>query len=264
MGDSPPAGRRKPSQDTSAPRRSEDKDRTGFGSRASTAASDSTAGTGSVTTTNATSATGGMIIPTKSTIAEEEIEVPYGRDGRESGGTAVDERGVGAIGGGGADTDVESAAPESASEYQKSPLALGGLSGLSARLREEEEDLVGEAGRSGEEYYDKMSLGRASVASDRSGGRYGGGSGRGSALGAGLGGGGVGVGLGGVGGGGEEEKMRRDYEYKIATMQSRIAGLERDLGGQGERENKWIEGEEKVRVMEEELAGLRRVSLVFI
>jgi hypothetical protein len=33
-----------------------------------------------------------MIIPNKSTIAEEEIEVPYGREVRESGGTAVDDR----------------------------------------------------------------------------------------------------------------------------------------------------------------------------
>ena len=27
----------------------------------------------------------------------------------------------------------------------------------------------------------------------------------------------------------EEEKTRREYEYKIATMQNRITGLERDL-----------------------------------
>ena len=119
-------------------------------------------------------------------------------------------------------------------------------------------DVAGET-RSGDDYYDKMSLGRASVASDRSGmgsrfGVNGTGSGRGSAL-------GVAVGGGAGGASGEEqEKLRRDYEYKIATMQSRIAGLERDLGEKGERENKWAQGEERVRVMEEELVGLRRAS----
>ena len=34
----------------------------------------------------------GMIIPNKSTIAEEDIEVPYGRELRDSTGTAMDER----------------------------------------------------------------------------------------------------------------------------------------------------------------------------
>ena len=46
-----------------------------------------------------------------------------------------------------------------------------------------------------------------------------------------------------------------DYEYEIATMQTPIAGLERDyLGEKGDREE---------RVMEEELVGLRRVSFFF-
>jgi hypothetical protein len=180
-----------------------------------------------------------MIIPNKSTIAEEEIEVPYGRDMRESGGTAVDDRervdtdGEGGGGGGG----------ESASDYPKSPF---GLSGLSARLRDEDD------GGEPEDYFDKMSLGRASVASDRSG-RFpsNGGSGRGSAMGG-----------AGVGSGEEQEKLRRDYEYKIATMQSKIAGLERDLGGKGDRDKqREAEGEERVRVMEEELVGLRKVRL---
>jgi hypothetical protein len=83
--------------------------------------------------------------------------------------------------------------------------------------------------------------------------------------------------------------MRREYEYKIATMQNRIAGLERDLGGKGERERerergererverekmrereireregRLVEAEERVRVMEEELLGLRRVSVSFL
>lgn len=60
----------------------------------------------------------------------------------------------------------------------------------------------------------------------------------------------------------EQEKMRRDYEFRIATMQSKIQGLEREVGGAGgqrERERKWEDGEERVRSMEEELNGLRRV-----
>ena len=92
-----------------------------------------------------------------------------------------------------------------------------------------------------------------SVASGRSG-RFGGGatngggsggSGRGSVLGPGA----------AVALGKERERMRRDYEYKIATMQSKVAGLEWDLGGKGEREQKRVEGEERVRLW-------RRNSLV--
>jgi hypothetical protein len=50
---------------------------------------------------------------------------------------------------------------------------------------------------------------------------------------------GGGVGVGGAGGAEAQEKLRREYEYKIATMQSRIAGLEGDyLGRKGEREKK--------------------------
>jgi hypothetical protein len=41
----------------------------------------------------------------------------------------------------------------------------------------------------------------------------------------------------------KNKKLKREYEYKIATTQSRIAGLERDyLGGKREgekRENRW-------------------------
>ena len=59
---------------------------------------------------------------------------------------------------------------------------------------------------------------------------------------------------------GEDERMRRDYEFKIATMQSRIAGLERDLEDAQERGRKWAESEERARAMEDEIVQLRRVS----
>jgi protein SPA2 len=57
----------------------------------------------------------------------------------------------------------------------------------------------------------------------------------------------------------DQEKMRRDYEYKIATMQSRIQGLELDLRNAEDQGRRM--GEERVRQMEEELDSLRRVCL---
>ena len=55
-----------------------------------------------------------------------------------------------------------------------------------------------------------------------------------------------------------EERTRRAYEYKIATMQSWIVGPERDLGAKG---NGRISGSKGRRCdIEKELAGLRRVS----
>ena len=79
-----------------------------------------------------------MIIPNKSTIAEEEIEVPYGREVRDSTGTAVDERGRDRdrMSGRarsrdlsrGTDTDADADEP------------IGGLSGLSARLQQVDAD----------------------------------------------------------------------------------------------------------------------------
>lgn len=244
--DSYSASRRKPSQDTTV-RRSEDRDRD-FSRRPNTTVSTNSDSTGATNAQSAT-ATSGMIIPNKSTIAEEEIEVPYGREIRESSSTAIDDRDRGDRDRSARDVDTDGVTdgegPESASDY-RSP--LGGLSGLSARLRgvEVDEDDGGGA-RSGDDYYDKMSLGRASVQSDRSNGN----TGITSRMAAGR----------ASTGGDEQERLRRDYEYKIATMQSRIAGLERDLGNVDERERKWAESEERVRQMEEELVGLRKASI---
>lgn len=108
-----------------------------------------------------------MIIPNKSTIAEEDIEVPYGREVRDSTGTAVDER----------ERSREDTDAEQDEVGLRSPPSggLGGLSGLTARLADAEEEdegaMSGGGGaRSGDDYFDKMSFGRASVASDRSAG----------------------------------------------------------------------------------------------
>ena len=70
---------------------------------------------------------------------------------------------------------------------------------------------------------------------------------------------------GGGGGGGEDgERIRREYEFKIATMQTRITTLERDLEDAQLREQKWAESELRVRDMEAELEQLRRVSEGFL
>ena len=220
--------RRKPSQDMYAgsDRRRPSQDTT-LGRRPSESASVTSGG-------DAQSATAGMgmIIPNKSTIAEEEIEVPYGRDVRDSASTARNRAGAGS------DSERE----EELSPRSPPAGGLAGLSGLSARLQQADEDEGG--GRSGDDYYDRY--GRQSAASDRSNGT----AGIGSRL---LGGGGR------TSVTGDDERIRREYEYKIATMQTRITGLERDLQDAQDREQKWMEGEQRVRAMEQELDELRRV-----
>ncbi|EJD07954.1 uncharacterized protein FOMMEDRAFT_138038 [Fomitiporia mediterranea MF3/22] len=222
---------------------------------------------GSISTTsdstNATNAQREVIIPNKSTITEEEIEVPYARE-RESSSTAVggrnsrspdvrdhspDQRG---------DTDGEGITDSSARSPQLEVSGLGGLSGLTARLRErtldeDDEDWSGQ-GRSGEEYFDKMSFGRASVASDRSAS---GGPGQSSRVSTSMNSGRMSK----TGGSFDVdvEALRREYEYKIATMQSRITTLERSVEDAEERGRRFAKNDkdEKTKVLEEEIKLLR-------
>ena len=242
--------RRRPSQDI--PRRPEDRDRPmnasiDHGRRPS--GSTSVGGTSDTTTTGGASAgqsataTSGMIIPTKSTMEEEYIEVPYGRELRDSVDERDQNRDTGRDHGAtGALTDGE---PDSASDYP-SPLSPrsppAGLSGLSARLKvmEDEDDEAG-ISRSADDYYDK--LGRSSVNSDR------------SASGA--------VGSRVVQGrtslADEQEKLRREYEFKIATLQGQISNLHRDAGDVADKDRKLRDSETHVKQLEDELAGFRRV-----
>jgi hypothetical protein len=205
------------SEDTHSSRRKASQDQgADFGRRPSASASIRSDSTGTTNAQSAT-ATSGMVIPNKSTIAEEDIEVPYGREMRESSGTAIDTReGV---------REFDTTDGEHEHWDQQ-----GGLNGLSARLGNvhTEDDDVGDV-RSDE--YDKISLGRTSVTSDRSisGSRMP------SAA------------------GDEQERLRRDYEFKIATMQSRITSLERDL------EQRELDTQQTVRRLEEELEGFRKV-----
>lgn len=170
---------------------------------------------------NAQSATSGVIIPNKSTIAEEEIEVPYGRQIRDSSSTAMLDDG---------DRDRHTDG-----EQEFSPV-VGGLNGLSARLKQvdEEDNPPTRNGvpSTGEDYFERMSYGRASVASDRSASRV---------------------------PGEEEEKIRREYEYKIATMQNKIAGLERDLEDAGEKGRINTDGNARAAQLEQELNEFRQV-----
>ena len=194
--------RRKLSQDTTITTRSQQQD---LGRRPSIAS-----GTDSTSATNAQSATvtSGIIIPNKSTIAEEDIEVPYGRS------ESAPEDGDGEPGG------VE-----------------GGLGGLARRLAQDPDT---DGGARSDDYYDKISFGRTSVASDRSAR-----GGRASAA-----------------PNEDGERMRRDYEFRIATMQSRIAGLEREIDNGDVRTRQLELSDQRIKQLEDDLDKFRRVSPV--
>jgi len=170
-----------------------------------------------------------MVIPNKSTIEEEYIEVPYGKDvddqdrSREASTDA---------------TRMTDGELDSASEYAspRTPLSPpAGLSGLSARLRGvsgDDEDRI----RTSDDFYDKY--GRPldhSLGNLRPEGR---------AL-------------------EDSDKIKKDYEYKIATMQTQISNLHHDLEDMNEKDQKLKAAEAKVWQMEQELAAVRRVSISY-
>ena len=207
------------SQDATRRRSGDRQDRDFLVHRPSGSISESTTSNG-----NAQSATSGVVIPNKSTIAEEEIEVPYGRQIRDSSSTAMLDDG---------DRDHR----HTDGELESSPM-VGGLNGLSARLKQvdEEDNHPTRSGvpSNGEDYFDRMSYGRTSVASDRSASKV---------------------------PGEEEEKIRREYEYKIATMQNKIAGLERDLEGADERARSNADGNARAVRLQRELNEFKTVRL---
>lgn len=194
--------RRKLSQDTNATTRSPPQQ--DLGRRPSVAS-----GTDSTSATNAQSATvtSGIIIPNKSTIAEEDIEVPYGR--------------------------IESAPEDGDAETDE----VDGLGGLARRLAQDPDT---DGGARSDDYYDKISFGRASVASDRSarGGRV------------------------SAAPNDDSEKMRRDYEFRIATMQSRIANLEREIEDGDVRTRQLELSDQRIKQLEDDLDKFRRVCSV--
>ena len=208
-----------------------------FGRRPSASTSIHSDSTGTTNAQSAT-ATSGMVIPNKSTIAEEDIEVPYGREeARDSSVMAVGDRGRDGDGDayGGMDEEHEHEGP-----------SIGGLSALGARLRSQVsgdvlDDDEGGGARSGDDYFDKVSLGRASVTSDRSAGIVRSIGGRASV------------------GGEDHERMRREYEFKIATMHGRMVTLERDLANAEQREKELRGGQQRIVLLEEEIDGFRKV-----
>ena len=237
------ASRRKPSQDTT--RKPDERERE-FGSRHSGAVSTSSETTSNLPGTQSTTATSAVIIPNKSTMEEEYIDIPYGRDGRESGVTILDERERTRDGVGG-DNERDSAS-EYPSPMMNSRSPLVGLSGLSARLKgvEDDDELVA-GNKSGDDLYDKY--GRSSVESTRSTGNNA-----------------SNVRMAAVRTTvpEDQEKLRRDYEYKIATMQTQITNLQRDLGDNAEHEKKRKESESRVKQLEEELASIHQVRFLLL
>ena len=61
----------------------------------------------------------------------------------------------------------------------------------------------------------------------------------------------------------DAQKMRSEYEYKIATMQMQISNLQRDLVNATETEKLLQESEKRVKKLEEELSGVRQVNPLF-
>jgi protein SPA2 len=229
------ASRRKPSQDTT--RKPDERD---FGPRHSGAVSTPSETTSSLPGAQSTTATSAVIIPNKSTMEEEYIDIPYGRDGRDSGVTILDERertrdGLG---------EDNYSASEYPSPMMNSRSPLVGLSGLSARLKgvEDDDELVA-GNKSGDDLYDKY--GRSSVDSTRSAGNNASN---------------VRMATVRTAAPEDQEKLRRDYEYKIATMQTQITNLQRDLGDNTEHEKKRKESESRVKQLEEELASIHQVN----
>ncbi|SRR6266851_5496487 len=200
-----PPSRRKPSQDASATARSPQQD-TG---RRPSVASDTTG------TSNAQSATvtSGIIIPNKSTMAEEDIEVPYGR--------------------------AESAPEDGDGETDQ---VEGGLGALARRLVQDRQDPDTDGGARSDDYYDKISFGRTSVASDRSARGF--------------------TGRASTAPNEEGEKMRRDYEFRIAKMQSRIVNLEREIEDGDVRARQLGQSDQRIKQLEDELDKFRRVCFL--
>nr|GAT57893.1 predicted protein [Mycena chlorophos] len=219
------SSRRKPSQDTT--KRSDEyrSPRNGGGSIGGMSDSSNLTAQQQSTTAGNT-----VIIPNKSTIEEEYIEVPYGREARESAGSTFDDRDR-------ADADPEP--PDTASDYPFSPQTpAGGLNALGARLFKDEDEDDNRFGRDRDRNRDRdrdMSREREmSRDRDRSRDRE------------------------RMNMSDETDKMRQDYEYRIATMQSQISTLERQRDEGADRERQMEESEGRVRQLEDELNEMVR------
>ena len=97
-----------------------------------------------------------------------------------------------------------------------------------------------DGGARSDDYYDKISFGRTSIGSDYSARVVGGGA--------------------SAAPDDDREKMRRNYEFRIATMQSRIATLEREVKDGDARAHQLEQSDQRVKQLEDEVDKLRRVS----
>lgn len=184
-----------------------------------------------------------MIIPNKSTMTEEEIRVPYGRE-RESlsTATAVDEpsfRGSERVTSTDGDYFDNGRGPGRRSRSQ-----TAGLSGLADRLRDKTTDE--------EDHSTSKPLnGRISVTSDRSTASLLGSRTNPSYSSTVV----------------DPEEVRQKYEYTIATMKSRMSSLDRSIKDTTEREKEQRSIAEasvdKARVLETELRLLKEVCNVY-
>jgi hypothetical protein len=165
-------------------------------------------GNGSRNQPNPSAATSEMVVPNKSRMREEEIEVPYARDSQIMDEPRSQSR--------------NSNRPGSRSSYQddrRTP--LGG--------RQDSGDVMSPASADDKEYYDRMSF--SSNLTSRS--------------------------KPGVGGSGNDDKIRSEYELKIAGLERRLAATERE---RDEAKRSEVFEAERRREIEDEVRGLKEVS----
>jgi hypothetical protein len=159
-----------------------------------------------------------MVVPNKSRMREEEIEVPYARDSMIMEEPRAQSR--------------SSNRPGSRSSYQderRTPLGM----------RQDSTEIMSPASADDREYYDRMSF--SSNVTNKSKLP-------------------TGTGMGGWNDE-REQKIRSEYELKIAGLERRIQAAERD---RDEARHKEAFEAERRREMEDELRGLKEVSHVYI
>lgn len=163
---------------------------------------------------NPSAATSDMVVPNKSRMREEEIEVPYARDSQIMDEPRPQSR------------SSNPNRPASRSSYQddrRTPLGT----------RQDSGDVMSPASADDREYYDRMSF--SSNVTNKSK-----------------------PGLGGPGNDEREQKIRSEYELKIAGLERRIAAAERERDEAKRSES--FEAERR-REIEDEVRGLKEVSV---
>jgi len=160
---------------------------------------------------NPTATTSDMVVPNKSRMREEEIEVPYARDSMIMDEPRAQSR--------------SSNRPGSRSSFQDQR-------GTPTGMRQDSGDVMSPASADDREYYDRMSF--SSNVTNKSK---------------------LPTGSGGYDE--KEQKIRSDYELKIAGLERRLQAAERDRDDA--RRQEAFEAERR-REMEDELRGMKEVS----